>query len=275
MDAAAGGYEPDGERLRDLVAARIAEQGEDRRSYSRRLARASRTGGRLRTRWDRLFSAGAGIAAVGAAVAIAVGVTTMLAVTSPGPAARGSGGGYKGAAATGGTGTSAVAATGASTNPATAPGNTTNAGSATAAPPGAVGSSAPSASSDSYVATEQVDQSSNPDWAQLDVVVTAEKPLTALQITIRVAECSGLGMPKSFDTGAYGTFTSSTSTAGDGSVSYVFSLVAGRGLAPGGTVEFAAQFNHGAAGWHPGADTYRISAQTAAAPDAAVTDGVY
>ena len=260
IDAAAREYEPDGERLRELVAARIAEDADGRRSPSRRL-RSGRAGAAgLRTRLNRTFSVGAAIGAVGAAVAIAVGVTAMLAVGSPRANSTASGVG-------GGPGASAAATVPGST-PSAAPSDTGPSAGRTSPPSGSA------AASDSYTATERIDQASNPDWTQLDVVVTAKQPLTALVITIRVAECPGLGSPKSYDTGDYGAFGTSSATAPDGSVSFVFTLVAGQTLAPG-TVEFAAQFNHGAAGWHAAADSYRISAQAAAAPGAAVTDGVY
>ena len=270
LDAAARGYEPDTERLRALVAARIAEDAEDeeaadgRRSVSRRRAHGGwggeRGGGGLRVRLHRTFSVGGAIAAVGAAVAIAVGVTAMLAVASPGKGTNASviatPGTAPAAAPTASPGTARITASGTATVPVTG-----------AAPPSTT-------AADAYTATERVDEVSNPEWAQLDVVVTANKPLTGLEITIRVADCAGLGMLESFDTGAFGAFTSSTTTARDGSVSYVFSLVAGHTLAPG-TVQFAAQFSHGATGWHAAADTYRISAQTASGPGAAVTEGVY
>lgn len=251
LDAAARGYEPDGERLRDLVSSRIAEQDGDRPRSARRARPA-------RTRLNRTFSAGAGIAAVAAAVVIAVGVTTMLAVTSSSPTATGSP-----RAADGGPGPGAPTHTSTAAIP--APSNA----------PGSGGTAAtPSQPAHSYVATERVDPQSNPNWAQLDVVVTAKQPLTALEITIRVAGCDGLAMPKSFDDGPYGVFASSSTSSADGSISYVFSLVAGHTFAPG-TVEFAAQFSHAATGWRQDADTYRISVQTAAAPGAAVTDGAY
>lgn len=266
IDAAARDYEPDTERLRDLVASRIAEYGDDRRAASRRLGRELRGGGRLRTRLSRTVPVGAGIAAVGAAVAIAVGITTMLAVTSPSTAASGA------AVVRGGAGsrTTAITTSGAAAAPSTSPTTTPSAGGS----PGSGAGLRPSASSGSYTATERVDQSSNAEWTQLDVVVTAKKPLTALVITISVADCAGLGMPKSYDDGPYGAFTTSTTTATDGSVDFAFTLTAGQTLAPG-TVEFAAQFNHAATGWDRGADTYRISVQDAAAPDPAVTDGAY
>lgn len=257
MDAAARGYQPDGERLRELVASRIA-QDDEARGLGRVRARGRRNGVGARTRLGRTFSAGAGIAAVAGAVAIAVGVTTALAVTSSGPTTRGSGVGA-GIVGAGTPGTHTTARTG-------APPNTGS--------PSADASSASPAPSDAYVATGRIDQASNPNWAQLDVSVTAQKPLTALEITIQVPACPGLSKTGLFDTGAYGLFTASSATAPDGSVSYVFRLAAGHTFSPG-TVEFAAQFNHGSTGWLPGADTYRISAQAAAEPDAAVTDGAY
>jgi hypothetical protein len=262
LEAAAHEYEPDGERLRDLVASRVAQEGDGRQALRRGFGRGRRAGvapggGGLRTRLHRTFSAGAAIAAVGSAVAIAVGVTAMLAVTSPSPATDRSGVHI-------GDGTTPTGRAGTSTVVTAAP--------STAASPGRT--SPPLPSSDSYVATERVDQSSNPNWAQLDVVVTAKEPLTALEITISVADCAGLGMPKSFDTGAYGAFAASTASGPDGSVSYVFSLVPGQSLAPG-TVEFAAQFNHGATGWSQGSDTYRISARTAGAAAPVVAEGAY
>lgn len=260
LDAAARDYEPDGERLRALVASRIAES-EDARGLPRIGRLAGGRGGTLRNRalrtWlERAFSAGAGIAAVAAAVAIAVGVTATLAVTSGGPAAGG------------------PTENGGGTGPAGGPGKSSTGLRVPTGTPEPQRSSAPPAAPDAYAATERVDQASNPDWAQLDVVFAAKKPVTALEITIRVAGCTGLGSTGFFDTGASGAFVSSESAGPDGSISYVFRLAAGVTLAPG-TVEFAAQFNHGPAGWHPAGDTYRISAGTAGAPAPQVTSGGY
>lgn len=268
LDAAARGYEPDGERLRELVSARIAEQ-ERKRDGVRpglpgrlRLARAGHgtragRGGGLRTRLGGMFSAGAGIAAVAGAVAIAVGVTTMLAVTSSSPTTSG-----PGRAGDGGGAGGAVSRTGAPAGP--APSTT----------PGAGGTSLTGQAPDSFTTTERVDAASNPNWAQLDVVVTAKRPLTGLEITVRVAGCPGLDVTGFFDTGAYGAFTSSRAPGAGGSIGFVFGLAAGHTLSPG-TVEFAVQFNHSATGWRAEQDTYRISAQPAAAPAVTVTEGAY
>lgn len=290
LEAAADGYEPDAERLRALVEARIANgpeeragtgaagamragpgYGADARVRERRRRRPTRPVGRLGL-LGRLGVAGipAGIAltAIGAAAALAIGTTvavtahggrsTTIAIVAPStgtdgaPAASQSPStpGTRPPAGTGGTRTASPGGA-ASSNTATSPGSAS-------APTG--GSATGSAA---YSAVASLDAASNPNWAQLDVNLTVREPLTALVITITAAG-PGVSATGEFDSGASGLFTPAAATGPDGSITYTFRLNTGQTVPPGG-IEFAAQFNHAATGWAASADGYRISAGPASA----------
>jgi hypothetical protein len=242
LDAAADAYEPDGERLRELVAERVARDADGRRPARRPGRRGVGRG--LRSLLDRTASTGAAIAAVAAAVAIAVGVTAALAVTSSSSATGASGGGPRRTSA-------AVVPP----DPAADPGRAS--ASASASRPAHTTGSA--ATPDAYTVSARIDQSStaNPVWTQLDVSVVASKPISAaLDITIRVAGCPGFIQPASFTTAPSGSFAKSIVPGTDGTTEFVFHLDAGKYA---GTMEFAAQFGHAATGWNPAQDGYRVT----------------
>jgi len=289
LEAAADGYEPDAERLRALVEARIADGAEERAETG--AAGATRAGpgygadARVRGRrrptrpvgrlglLGRLGVAGipAGIAltAIGAAAALAIGTTvavtahggrsTTIAIVAPGTG-------------TDGAPTMSQSPSTPGTRPPTGAG-----GNRTASPSGAassntatspVSASAPTGGSATgsaaYSAVASLDATSNPNWAQLDVNLTVREPLTALEITITVAAGPGVSETGEFDSGASGLFTPAAASGPDGSITYTFRLNTGQTV-PSGGIEFAAQFNHAATGWAASADRYRVSAGPASA----------
>ena len=284
LDAAAEQYEPDAERLKAMVTARIARQGEDTEPSSRPARRARRP--RLRRRRGlsligRLGLAGipVGVAltTVGAAAALAVGATATIAVTSSHPhhtvtvAAPSSTPGHGDSPSqTTGTGSSPThisigpAATVSATTGPSSSGQSTASGS----PTGGTTTSA------LVAATPAIDKGSNSNWAQLDLTVDVKDPLTALHVTVKVSKCDGLGSTGSWDSGAIGQFTATTATDSDGSITYEFELAAGDQVSPG-TLTFAVQFNHAATGWNVADDTYYVSARTATSTGAASVQGAY
>jgi hypothetical protein len=108
-----------------------------------------------------------------------------------------------------------------------------------------------------------VNHGSNGSWTQLDVAATIDQTISALTITITVADCPGLSPAGAWDSGAGGQFTETTTVNGDGSISYVFELNPGDQVGPG-DVTFAAQFSHTMRSWTAGADTYSVAATVAA-----------
>jgi hypothetical protein len=278
LDAAADEYEPDTERLKGLVSARIAQQSEEsdvtsalptRRARKPRRRRGLGLIGRLGLAG---IPAGVALSTIGAAAAIAVGATATIAVTSShdhhtvtvaGPSTSpetATTDTAAGASPTSSAGESASsAATGESTHPATS-----GAGAAT-------GST--SSSSGLVGATASIDRASNTSWSQLDLVVAVNEPVTALHVTVKVSKCAGLASTGSFDT-VGSQFTEVTTTGSDGSITYEFDLVKGATLAPG-SFTFAAQFQHATSGWKQQDDTYYVSARTASSTSASVADGTY
>jgi hypothetical protein len=107
-----------------------------------------------------------------------------------------------------------------------------------------------------------VNQGSNRSWTQLDVTTSVAQTLSALTITITVANCPGLSAAGAWDSGAGGQFNETTTQNGDGSISYVFELAPGSQVTPGG-ISFAAQFSHSYRGWDQGSDSYSVHAVVA------------
>ena len=239
LEAAADGYEPDAERLRALVEARIADGADERARTNAAGATRAEPGqgadphaaphvggrewrGRRPTRpvgrlglLGRLGVAGipAGVAltAIGAAAAFAVGMTVAvtahggrpatIAIVAPSTAADG------GAAVSQSPSTpGARPSTGAGATHTASPDG--GASSNTAAPPvsASVPANGSATGSDAYDAVASLDAASNPNWAQLDVNLTVREPLTALEITITVAAGPGVSTTGSFDSGASGLF---------------------------------------------------------------------
>ena len=297
LDAAAEQYEPDAERLKAMVTARIAQQSDEAEATispaapSRRSRRrAARTGRTRRLGFGlgligRLGLAGipAGVAltTIGAAAALAVGATATIAVTSSHDhrtvtiAAPSSTPGQGGSSSQNtGTGPSGgPSATGTATHPATATSSAATATS-TASAGNSATTNALTTSSALVSATPSIDPASFSYWAQLDLVVTAKEPLTALDVTVKVSKCAGLGSTGSWDTGAIGQFSATSTTNSDGSITYEFELESGQEVSPG-TMTFAVQFNHAATGWNTADDTFYVSARTATSTGASAVQGPY
>ena len=301
LDAAAEQYEPDAERLKAMVTARIAQQSDEAEatttsasssattegryaasSRSRRSGRRTARTGRVRGLGliGRLGLAGipAGVAltTIGAAAALAVGATATIAVTSshdhrtvtiaaPSDTPGRGGTSSQSAGPSGG-----ASATGTPTSRTTTKTTT----SATASASTSTSTNALTASSALVSATPSIDSASFNYWAQLDLVVTAKEPLTALDVTVKVSKCAGLGSTGSWDTGAIGEFTATTTTNADGSITYEFELNHGQDVSPG-TMTFAVQFNHAATGWNTADDTFYVSARTATSTGATAVQGPY
>ncbi|HET9173156.1 MAG TPA: hypothetical protein VFN97_27255 [Actinospica sp.] len=280
LDAAADGYEPDADRLKAMVTARIAQQSEEREAAvstggrDRRRAAGSRAEGPRRRGLGLLgrvglagIPAGVALATVGAAAALAVGATATIAVTSShdhqtvsvaAPTTSPDTGGASSPSAPPSGGSPSAAATSRSASPSTSESGTPV-----------------STSSSALVSvTASIGQASNPNWAELDVAVAIRQPLTALHVTVKVSKCPGLQTTDTWDTGASGQFTERTTDNADGSITYEFELVGGD-QAGSGTVDFAVQFNHATTGWKPQDDTYYVSARTATSGSASSAGGAY
>jgi hypothetical protein len=107
-----------------------------------------------------------------------------------------------------------------------------------------------------------VNPASNASWPALEVATFIHQTLDALTITIHIAPCPGLSAEANWNSGASGEFAERTSIFGDGSITYVFSLIPGQ-LASTGEVGFNAQFTHSGRGWNASADTYSVAATAA------------
>ncbi len=172
-----------------------------------------------------------------------------------------------------GTGASLSRSASASPSHSPSPSPTASTHSASASPTGAASSAAPSTTaanasaaattSGALTASPSVNHGSNGSWSQLDVAASIDQTLSALTITITVADCPGLSPAGAWDNGAGGQFTETTTVNADGSISYVFKLNPGNEVTSG-DVTFAAQFSHAFHSWTASADTYSVAAVVAA-----------
>lgn len=277
LDAAAEQYEPDSERLKAMVTARIAQRSEDagprpRRSRRPRRRRGLGLIGRLGLAG---IPAGVALATVGAAAALAVGATATIAVTSSHPGHTVTVASPSGTPDRGGSPSQTTDASSSPTATAATPSTTLSATSGPSSHTTVSGSpTGGTATSDFVTATPAIDKAGNSDWAQLDLAVDIKNPLTALHVTVKVSKCDGLGSTGSWDSGAIGQFTETTTTDADGSITYEFELVQGDQVSPG-TLTFAVQFNHAATGWNVADDTYYVSARTTTSATATSVQGAY
>ncbi|QMU78382.1 hypothetical protein GXW83_24410 [Streptacidiphilus sp. PB12-B1b] len=228
------------------------------------------------------------MATIGTAAAVAVGATATIAVTyhhdnhqsvtATAPSSSPGGSAVRPSGTGTGTGTPSASptATGAQSPPPAAVGGSTHPATST----GASASLTPSAqatdtaSSALVGAAASIDAGSNSGWAQLDLNVAVRQPLTALDVTVKVSDCTGLAGTGAWDSGATGQFTETTSRGSDGSITYEFQLTPGDEVSPG-TVVFAVQFNHASTSWNAADDTYYVSARTATSSSAHSVDGAY
>jgi DNA-directed RNA polymerase specialized sigma24 family protein len=168
-----------------------------------------------------------------------------------------------------------------SRSPSTSPSASARA-SASSSPTGAASStvaavtSATSAATTSgaLTASASVNHGSNGSWTQLDVATTVDQPLSALTITITVADCPGLSAAGAWNSGAGGQFGETTTTNADGSITYVFALTPGNEVTPG-QISFAAQFSHAVHSWSAAADTYSVTAEEAASRTTESLNGAF
>jgi hypothetical protein len=270
LDAAAEEYEPNPDRLKAMVTARIAQREEQgAQAAPRSTRRARRRGLGLLGRVGLAgIPVGVALSTIGAAAALAVGATATIAVTtshdhhtvsvaapstSPDP--------------TGASSSSPSPTEGASSAATTEAVTTHPATSASGTPVG-------TSSSTLEDVTASIGQASNSSWSELDLAVTIKQPLTALHVTVKVSKSDGLSYAGKWNSGASGQFNETATTNSDGSVTYEFDLVGGDQVGSG-TVIFAAQFNHATSGWKPQDDTYYVAARTATSTSASVANGAY
>ncbi|MFC1400086.1 MULTISPECIES: hypothetical protein [Streptacidiphilus] len=103
-----------------------------------------------------------------------------------------------------------------------------------------------------------IDPHSNTSWSQSNITLKNRYTVTALDVTVTLADTPGLS-----STGAWSTVPAAdldtTVTSRNGTLVYEFKLKPGATLAPGSYV-FAGQYNHAAGGRDAGQDTYRATA---------------
>ncbi|MEV8588914.1 hypothetical protein [Streptomyces sp. NPDC051180] len=99
-----------------------------------------------------------------------------------------------------------------------------------------------------------VDPGSNRWWAQGDLALTTESPVSGLTVEVRVARTPGVVSTGHWQTRPTGDFTVTVTERPDALV-YRWTLRPGRDVPPGPHV-FAAQYNHAEGTRDPSADTY-------------------
>ncbi|MFB7028152.1 MULTISPECIES: hypothetical protein [unclassified Streptomyces] len=115
-------------------------------------------------------------------------------------------------------------------------------------------------------ATGTINPGSNRWWAQSDLGVTTESPVTGLVVELRIARTAGVVSTGHWRTRPAGDFTV-TVTEAPASLVYRWTLKEGRTLPPGPHV-FAAQYQHPEGVRDASSDTYGI---TLTAPDGGLT----
>jgi hypothetical protein len=116
-----------------------------------------------------------------------------------------------------------------------------------------------------------IDPQSNPYWAQSEMVVDTERPLTLLTVELRLAQTGGLDPTGSWSTRPAGDFTVSVREK-DGLLVYRWTLKSGRTV-PAGRHTFAGQYNHAEGGRSAEGDTYIATARATAGGEAATVSG--
>ncbi|MFJ6609440.1 hypothetical protein ACIQPT_04090 [Streptomyces sp. NPDC091289] len=101
----------------------------------------------------------------------------------------------------------------------------------------------------------------NVHWAQSNVTLTTEEPLTALTVELFVARTDGVRTTGRWETRPEADFDLSVHER-DGMLVYRWTLGPGRTV-PAGTHVFAGQYDHPSGGRDAGADVYRATATAA------------
>ncbi|MEV7085691.1 hypothetical protein AB0O07_07330 [Streptomyces sp. NPDC093085] len=135
---------------------------------------------------------------------------------------------------------------------------------------GPAGAPAPARESGFLRASGAVDPDSGTSWAQSDITVRTEHPLTSLTVELRVAATGGVTDAGSWRTLPERDVTVSV-TARDGGLVYRWTLRAGVTV-PAGEHVFAGQYHHTGGRRDAGADRFTVRA-TASGTGAEVTGG--
>jgi hypothetical protein len=125
-----------------------------------------------------------------------------------------------------------------------------------------VSNAATTASADLLTASGSVNIYSTTTWTQMDVAADITRTLSAMTISIQVADCTDLAEAGEWDSGESSEFTPTATTNANGSITYRFELSSGAEITPG-DVSFAVQFSHAPTGWSASADSYSITAVSA------------
>ncbi|MFH8403803.1 hypothetical protein ACH4FX_03375 [Streptomyces sp. NPDC018019] len=132
-------------------------------------------------------------------------------------------------------------------------------------PSGGAGDGAPRTADGPLWSDGSVDPHSNAYWAQSNVTLRTERPLTALTVELRIAGTGGVA-----DTGHWSTLPAADFTVSvgerDGALVYRWTLKPGRTV-PAGRHVFAGQYNHAEGGRDAKDDMYTARAE---APEGAL-----
>ncbi|WP_030435036.1 hypothetical protein [Actinoplanes subtropicus] len=125
---------------------------------------------------------------------------------------------------------------------------------------------------DGYLsATAALDAGSIGTWSQSDVLVTTNKPITALVVEIHIARTDGVAKTGHWSSISDDQTTSEVDTS-DATLIYRFTVKPGNTLAPG-TYTFAAQFSHAEGARPLAGDTYTVTTIASDSDHATVTGG--
>ncbi|MFJ2443503.1 hypothetical protein ACIOWG_24285 [Streptomyces sp. NPDC087658] len=118
----------------------------------------------------------------------------------------------------------------------------------------------PAGPRDGYLRSDGVvDPNSNSFWAQNNVTLTTERPLTSLTVELRVAQTGGVRATGSWHSLPEEDFTTTVRPADDGTLVYRWTLKDGVTV-PAGEHVFAGRYDHGEGGRDAGDDRYRATA---------------
>ncbi|MEU2393392.1 hypothetical protein [Streptomyces sp. NPDC007369] len=114
-----------------------------------------------------------------------------------------------------------------------------------------------------------VDPHGNPYWSQSNITLRTGAALGALTLEVRIAQTGGVASTGAWRTLPEGDFTLTT-TDGDGTLTYRWTLKPGRTVPPGRHV-FAVQYNHAPGPRAAAADAYAATVGTTRGQQYAVT----